>query len=278
MHLLLRESRNYETTSARETAIGAAMASASTNLGCNSNCTFKGQTFTCEDRIRWSLLNLLSSLHDQPGNDIYARTCKLAGERVTSECSNCATCSVDAWCRKELAATPAATKATSTTINTAKAVAATGKLSCKTRCTLEGQSASCEDRMTWAMTHDPQVAMSANPCEAAGKLIRTQCAVCDACSMKQWCSEERRQAPQYAFRKFEKGVAGGLITSAGSSKVMTGWLIVACVVASTGFALVWWRSPAVWARVAFDQDSEGYADPLCSTPENQFSSRSCVKE
>jgi len=149
---------------------------------------------------------------------------------------------------------------------------------CDNSCTFGGGAATCEDRMRWAIDHNPQVGMSEDPCEAAGELVKSQCPICDTCSIKKWCEghkHEKAQSLTTVFMKFEISDIDGLLAHTGLSKFMSASLIMASIVAGV---LVWRRqSGAMRASMALtteDQRTEAYADPLCPSSDEQGSSNS----
>merc|ERR1712072_527236 len=126
------------------------------------------------------------------------------------------------------------------------------------------------------MINNPQVSLSEDPCMAAGELVMSQCPICHTCSVPWWCKHGRHKHEQKqtvtVFMKFENIDIDGLLARTGLSKFMSVTLIAACVVAGTGFALVWRRTGATQAIMSIateDQVLEGYADPLCTLPNGQ---------
>lgn len=253
------------TTTTTRTSTDTTVTTTTTNVGCRTSCTLGSETATCEDRMRDAMLDpeVLDGANAFGNDDFRRHVCWGAGEMVMSQCDSCHVCAVDEWCEKG---------GYSTTTN----------LYCSNTCDFGGHSATCEDRMTWAMAHNSQVSFSDDPCMAAGELVMSQCPICHTCSVPWWCEHvgrkhEEKQTATIFMKKFENIDVAGFLARTGFSMFTSASLLMACFAAGAGFALVWRRTGTMRASVpvaAEDQAIEGYSDPLCPMSNEQDLSES----
>lgn len=233
----------------------------------NTQCSYNGVGASCDSRLHWTLLN-----HPDVANS--ATPCLTAGELVHAECPICNACSSKWWCAQQgsmgpkPAAAPHQSKELTSLVMPAK---------CGTICEFGGHSASCDKRMRWSMNHNPQVKSSANLCQAAGELVKSQCPVCGACSSGWWCAQPAQKKLELDVRmKFENVHIDGVTSHSGFTQSTPALLITAFIVAGIGFLVLCRAFAAAKIRVAASSGHTiaGYADPLCPESDDQGSSDS----
>lgn len=236
------------------------------NLGCQDGyCSYAGVGDTCGNRFIHAMLN-------DPKAKASQTPCETAVELVKEGCPTCGGCSAKWFCAQQGAMAPRPASALPESHETQEPDELEHS-TCSSLCQQGGVSASCGDRINWAMTNNNQISLSSHPCLAAGELVQSQCPVCGKCSAKWFCSQQgQQQASINVMFKYASVAADGFLARTGFMKPMSMVPLLACIV--TGIAFVSLlrrrRNTQGSARVVADEQSlDDYVDPLCPVSDDQ---------